>query len=394
MYKVTDEQIDFILDNIRANGIVIEDLQNNLLDHICCIVENEMPEGEDFYKFYERIVPRFFKKELKEIEEETTNLLTFKNYYAMKNTVKISGTISGILILLGAIFKTMHWPGAGIMIVLGGLFFSLVFLPLMIVLKFKDDESKTDKWVFAFGFLMAMGAATGIVFKVMHWPYANFLMRWSVTFFLFGYIPLYYFTRIRRAELGFNTTINTVLMMACGGMMYALFNLHPSTGLQGSINASYDFMNNNSTELVAANTTLFTKLSNKQEVKDFHQTSTQLFNKIADIKTHLISKTDAIPIEKARNLSLSEVQSGNDNSMVRNLFENGKGEYSLVMLKSEIEAYNNRVTALFPGQKEKVIAIEKLQLQNTILSVLLQELSQIQLQIATTENSYLNSVKE
>ncbi len=200
MYRITDEQIDFILDNIRANGIVIEDLQNNLLDHICCIVENEMTEGEDFYKFYGRIVPRFFKKELKEIEEETTNLLTFKNYYAMKNTVKISGTISGILILLGAIFKTMHWPGAGIMIVLGGLFFSLVFLPLMIVLKFKDDESKTDKWVFAFGFLMAMGAATGIVFKVMHWPYANFLMRWSVTFFLFGYIPLYYFTRIRRAE--------------------------------------------------------------------------------------------------------------------------------------------------------------------------------------------------
>lgn len=394
MYKVTDEQIDFILDNIRANGIVIEDLQNNLLDHICCIVEDEMTEGEDFYKFYGRIVPRFFKKELKEIEVETNNLLTFKNYYAMKNTVKISGTISGILILLGAIFKTMHWPGAGMMIVLGGLFFSLVFLPLMIVLKFKDEESKTDKWVFAFGFLMAMGAATGIVFKVMHWPYANFLMRWSVTFFLFGYIPLYYFTRIRRAELRFNTTINTVLMMACGGMMYALFNLHPSTGLQGSINASYDFMNNNSTELVKANTNLFTKLSDKQEVKEFHQTSTQLFNKIADIKAHLIAKTDAIPIEKAKNLSLSEVQSGNDNSIVRNLFENGTGEYSLATLKSEIEVYNNKVSTSFPEQKEKVIAIEKLQLQNTILSVLLQELSQIQLQIATTENSYLNSVKE
>lgn len=394
MYRITDEQIDFILDNIRANGIVIEDLQNNLLDHICCIVENEMTEGEDFYEFYGRIVPRFFKKELKEIEEETTNLLTFKNYYAMKNTVKISGTISGILILIGAIFKTMHWPGAGIMIVLGGLFFSLVFLPLMIVLKFKDDESKTDKWVFAFGFLMAMGAATGIVFKVMHWPYANFLMRWSVTFFLFGYIPLYYFTRIRRAELRFNTTINTVLMMACGGMMYALFNLHPSTGLQGSINASYDFMNNNSTELVKANTNLFTKLSDKQEVKEFHQTSIQLFNKIADIKAHLIAKTDVIPIEKAKNLSLNELQSGNDNSMIRRIFENGTGEHSLATLKSEIEVYNNKVSSSFPGQKEKIIAIEKLQLQNTILSVLLQELSQIQLQIATTENSYLNSVKE
>lgn len=394
MYRITDEQIDFILDNIRANGIVIEDLQNNLLDHICCIVENEMTEGEDFYKFYGRIVPRFFKKELKEIEEETNNLLTFKNYYAMKNTVKISGTISAILIILGAIFKTMHWPGAGIMVVLGGLFFSLVFLPLMIVLKFKDDESKTDKWVFAFGFLMAMGAATGIVFKVMHWPYANFLMRWSVTLFLFGYIPMYYFTRIRRVELKFNTTINTVLMMACAGMMYALFNLHPSTGLQGSINASYDFMNNNSTELVAANTSLFTKFSDKQEVKDFHQTSMQLFDKIEAIKAYLISNTDNIPVEKAKGLSLNDLQGGNDSKMIRDLFEYGKGEHSLATFKNDINAYNNKVKALFPNQQEKIIAIEKLQLENTILSVLLQELSQIQLQIATTENSYLNSVKE
>ena len=97
MYKVTDEQIDFILGNIKANGVTIEDLQYNLLDHICCIIEDEMPEGEDFYKFYGNIMPRFFYKELKEIEQETNNLLTFKNYYAMKNTLKISGIISSIL---------------------------------------------------------------------------------------------------------------------------------------------------------------------------------------------------------------------------------------------------------------------------------------------------------
>jgi hypothetical protein len=163
--QLSDEHIAFILADIKANGIVIEDLQNNLLDHICCIVENEMPEGEDFYKFYGCIMPRFFKKDLKEIEEETNNLLTFKNYYAMKSTVKISGIISAFLILGGSIFKTMHWPGAGFMIMLGGLFFSLIFVPLMIVLKFKDDETTTDKWVFAFGFLLAMVAALGIIFK-------------------------------------------------------------------------------------------------------------------------------------------------------------------------------------------------------------------------------------
>ena len=170
MHKITDEQVDFILKDIKANGVYIEDLQYNLLDHICCIIENEMTEDEDFYKFYEHILPRFFKKGLKEIQEETENLLTFKHYYAMKNTLKISGIASSILMLFGAFFKTMHWPGAGVMIVTGAALFSLLFLPLMIALKFRDEEKKTDKWVFSFGFLLAIIAFLGFTFKLMHWP--------------------------------------------------------------------------------------------------------------------------------------------------------------------------------------------------------------------------------
>lgn len=392
MYKVTDEQIDFILGDIKANGVTIEDLQYSLLDHICCIIEDEMPEGEDFYKFYGNIMPRFFKNELKEIEEETNNLLTFKNYYAMKNTVKISGIISAILILVGAIFKTMHWPGAGMMVVLGGLFFSLVFLPLMIILKFKDDESKTDKLVFAFGFLMAMGAATGIVFKVMHWPYANFLMRWSITFFLFGYIPLYYLTRIRRPELKFNTIINTVLMMACGGMMYALFNLHPSSGLSGSVNASYVFMNNNTSQMQRVNNSLLNAISDNDTASDFHKSSMLLFDELEATKTFLIAKAEGVSIEQAKTMNLVDMQRVNDAHTNKKYFDYVEGNYSYSSVIKAIEIYNNKVKSLFPNQEERIIAIEKLQLTNTILSVLLQELSQIQLQIVTTENSYLNSV--
>jgi hypothetical protein len=392
--QLSDEHIAFILDDIKANGIVIEDLQNNLLDHICCIVENEMPEGEDFYKFYGCIMPRFFKKELKEIEEETNNLLTFKNYYAMKSTVKISGIISAFLILSGSIFKTMHWPGAGFMILLGGLLFSLIFVPLMIVLKFKDDETTTDKWVFAFGFILAMVAALGIVFKVFHWPYANFGMRWSVTLFLFGYIPLYYFTRIRRPETKFNTTINMVLMMACGGMMYALFNLHPSTGVQESVNASYDFMQQHTIQVSRANEALHAKKAPYLTSNRFHQSSINLYQKIDSIKAFLIASTDKIPLEKAKQISLSDVQGVNDNVSLRNMFENSSNEYSLYALEREINAYNELVAELFPSNQEKLIAINQLQFRNTILSVVLYQLSQIQWQVVSSENSYLEALSD
>ena len=79
MYCLNEKQIDFILDDIRRNGVELEDLQSNLLDHICCIIEQELEENGDFEQFYFSTIKKFYKNELREIEEETISLLNFKN---------------------------------------------------------------------------------------------------------------------------------------------------------------------------------------------------------------------------------------------------------------------------------------------------------------------------
>ncbi|MBP7245269.1 MAG: hypothetical protein KBA99_08200, partial [Bacteroidia bacterium] len=76
MYCLSEKQIDFILDDIRRNGVELEDLQSNLLDHICCIIELELEENGDFEQFYFSTIKKFYKNELREIEEETISLLT------------------------------------------------------------------------------------------------------------------------------------------------------------------------------------------------------------------------------------------------------------------------------------------------------------------------------
>lgn len=76
MYSISDQQIDFILHDLGANGIETESLQQDLLDHICIIIEQNLEEGGDFNQFYAATVKTFYKKELKEIEEETSFLLT------------------------------------------------------------------------------------------------------------------------------------------------------------------------------------------------------------------------------------------------------------------------------------------------------------------------------
>ena len=61
MYRLSEQQIDYILDDIRRNGIETEDLQLNLLDHICCILERELKDDDDFERLYQQTVKQFFK---------------------------------------------------------------------------------------------------------------------------------------------------------------------------------------------------------------------------------------------------------------------------------------------------------------------------------------------
>lgn len=94
MYRVSDEQIEFILDDIKKRGVEMEDLQLNLLDHICCIIEREYNETDDFNTIYNTTIKQFFKTELWEIEEETLLLLKYKNYYKMKRFLYILFVLS------------------------------------------------------------------------------------------------------------------------------------------------------------------------------------------------------------------------------------------------------------------------------------------------------------
>lgn len=225
MRNVTDEEIDFILDDITKRGVVTEDVKYNILDHVCCIIENEMPLEENFKKFYENTIAKFYHEELSEIEQETRKLITFKYYHAMKRTLKISAVISILFIMIGVTFKAMHWPGAGVAVVLGLAFFSLVFIPLNIVMKFRDDKEKSNRLIMTVGMVTASAATVGVLFKIMHWPTANIIMFSSLLVFMLVFIPIYFIIRFKDPDTKFNAIIHTTFMIGAAGMLFALVNL-------------------------------------------------------------------------------------------------------------------------------------------------------------------------
>lgn len=276
MLSLGDVEVDFIEYDLKSRGIVSEDLRDDLLDHICCIIESELSDKTKFHEYYEHILPRFFKKELSEIQTETDNLIRFKNFYTMKKILKISGMATVAFTLFGALFKTLHYPGAGFLIATGGFLFSFLFLPLLIIIKFRDKDSTADRYVFGFGFLLAMLMCIGLIFKLMHWPGATKLMLYSTVTFTFLYVPVYFFTRIKRPDVQFNTIVNSVLMIACGGIFYSLFDLRYSQQFSQNRMQDHVFMHQHSEQIMTANQRLLNIQVENTTANQLHILSEQL----------------------------------------------------------------------------------------------------------------------
>lgn len=228
MYCITEQQIEYILNDIRRNGIDMEDLQLNLLDHICCMAEHNLKEGDDFEHFYTTTIKQFYKKELKEIEAETIQLLTFKNYFMLKKIMIASGTFSVILFLIGSFFKIMHWPGASILLTLAIVLISFLFLPLVFILKAKEVNTGLEKLTVALGTLLAILFCMDILFTVQHWPGATVLWFSTIALSLFIFIPLYFFTGIRKPETRTNTILTTIMLVGFTGLLFTAINLRPA----------------------------------------------------------------------------------------------------------------------------------------------------------------------
>ena len=227
MYQLNEQQISWIENDLKKKGLQLEELRLNILDHICCILENELKEDGSLENEYEKILARFYKKELKEIEDETQLLLTYKHYYAMKKTMLTSGIISMIGFVTGGLLKFFFLPGAGIFFIVGFMFFALLFLPLLMLLKMREPKSDNNL-LLVLATTAGCSAVIGALFKIMHWPFANMLMNIGFLLFTFVFIPIYFFSGRKEESKRFTVSINTVLFVGASGILFSLVNLRSS----------------------------------------------------------------------------------------------------------------------------------------------------------------------
>ena len=379
MYCLSEKQIDYILNDISARGVEMESLQLNLHDHICCIIEQNLEENGDFESFYQKTIKTFYKDELWEIEEETLLLLTYKNYYAMKKIMILSGIYSATAFILGSIFKIMHWQGASFFIFTAMICSSLIFLPLYFLFKTKETEEKGKKIIIAVGTFNGILFCISSLFKIMHWPGSHIL--WLMTIGLLGliFIPLYFFSGIKKPENKTNTIATTIILIIVAGFFFALTSLKSSKHVY--ISKSYHYLQNE--ELI--NRMKQMKKDTTVQTKELIKLSNDIDNACVKIKGMIINSEigqSTIPKDfESKNLWLEEC--GLDDEFIP-----GEVGFNLVVdLKHKINQYNTLVKI-----PSKIIPIENSLVKMTDDKILgfsnynlLNHLTQIQMFILQNE---------
>lgn len=227
MAELTEKEIRRLNREIQKQGLTYMELQQELLDHLCCDVEAEMEEGLEFVMALEKVRKEMGRDRIQQIQEETLLLINQK-YRIMKKFMYILGIIAPSMLIIGTVFKVQHWAGAGVMLVLSLFILGAIYLPVFVMVKIRDtreEGKKVNMPMYIFGLIAGIIFIAGAMFKIQHWPGAGIMITLSGFVTVFIFIPILVIQAVKDKKhqvQNFTILIFVLCFVAITFMMYAL----------------------------------------------------------------------------------------------------------------------------------------------------------------------------
>jgi len=199
--KVTAEQVTIIRKQVEQSGIINEMLRDDVLDHLCCVVEIKISKGMNFDLALQEASHELAPEGLIEIQRETVFLLNPTKIIRMKKIMYAIGLLTSISMTFGLTFKILHMPGADELFNFGFFGFTLVFLPMITIDRYKQNLHKamTERLRLIFGFLSAVLIGASVMFKVFHIQDADVMLLVGIAIFSFGFLPFLFFSMYKKS---------------------------------------------------------------------------------------------------------------------------------------------------------------------------------------------------
>lgn len=195
------ENEDRIIEEVNNSKIKNQALKDDLIDHFCCLVEIEMSKGSSFEEALNLAYTQTAPQGLNEIERETIFLLNYSKIILMKRSMYLSGYLFSVTWIAGVAFKLLHLAGAGMLMGIGAIGVTLIFIPLFLINRYKtiarEVLSERVKWLV--GILSVALLVSAVTLKLLHQQGAGVMLGISFMIFALGFLPFLFFTMYKKA---------------------------------------------------------------------------------------------------------------------------------------------------------------------------------------------------
>jgi hypothetical protein len=200
--KLSDDWIHVIRVRVEEGDITTKTLKDDVIDHICCLVERKMAAGKVFEIALNESLFEVAPNGLDDLQRKTFILLRSPKIIFMKKVMYSIGLITAVLVSLGWLFTTLRWPGGRELFNYGFLGFLLIFIPMVAIERYRTALRKTvaEKLRIVFGSVSGFIVGLSLVFKLLHLQGADVLLIGGMLMFTFCFLPALFFNMYKKAS--------------------------------------------------------------------------------------------------------------------------------------------------------------------------------------------------
>lgn len=201
MTKLTEQQERTVMQYVESQNLSIRELKDDLIDHLCCVVEERLSQGIGFDVALKGAVEDLAPNGLHRIEVETVLLINSAKIIFMNKFIYLIGLINAMMMSVAYVMSMLHWTGARLLSIIGSLGFAFLFLPMLFASEYKKTTGKpiSNQLRFYFGFASAELLGLSLAMKQGHLQGADMLLLLGGVVFTFMFLPFLFFTLYKKS---------------------------------------------------------------------------------------------------------------------------------------------------------------------------------------------------
>ena len=272
--------------------------------------------------------------------------------------------------LIGHFFKVMHWPGAGVLMILGSFIFAFFYLPVFAIENLKNKTGFRAKALFFSQLVIILIFALGFIFIVQKWAGAGVFKFLTNKLLFFVLTPYAIYHLVKSSKINIEKTHYVFILIFFFSYCFSLL-INSNTG---KINIDAVLQQGANTEealkiATSRNNQLYknfkdvTKNQNADlsfKINKLKSLTDSAVNHIRDIKSNLLVKIDKISKQQADTISSLNIENKVDYDittfiLIGDEFNLKSDKFSALALKKTINNYREGILNLIQEQNRPIV---------------------------------------